>query len=282
MCEGSDRGVDRRTAADRTKTIDLHRRLDPGAPKGAVKLIGRAGGALGGFGVNEFQFADAISRSPFLRERPFEADAELLQGGGVGAENELGIAHLEVAHDWEENVGRQIPGNARQKIGECLVRGRAKSGRQLGLLSIVSDVDDCGAPDRFHRDHRYLRLGRNFNRLYPDDGNIKAHILIRLRRFNDNSFATGQGSAALNCLIRSFESFNGEDRPVFHDDRLSDVERSDLACNFPAEGNVLLLPARKLFPGDESRSRQELFHEHGRGQQGDPDFVQLQRNCTEN
>src|SRR4029453_18601678 len=93
----------------------------------------------------------------------------------------------------------------------------------------------------FNSDDAHSRFSSDTNCSDPDYWHVEAHVLIRFADFDHDCAFTRKRSTALDSLICSFQSFDGNDRAVFDDDCLPDIESRDFLCDIPAKLNVVLL-----------------------------------------
>src|SRR5207253_786654 len=74
--------------------------------------------------------------------------------------------------------------------------------------------------------------------------NVEAHFLIWLGYLDHNCAFSRERAAALDRVVRSFESFNRQDGSVFDDNGLADVEPRNFLRDTPAKIDIILFGAR--------------------------------------
>ena len=127
----------------------------------------------------------------------------------------------------------------------------------------------------FDGDGTHFRLPCDAQSFGANDGNIETHILIRLRHLDHDRVLLAEQTAPPDCFIRAFKSFYREDRPAFHDDGLTDVERAKLFRNLKSEVNVFFFGLFEFRAGNVPGRREEMIEKGRGGQELDVDFREL-------
>ena len=94
-------------------------------------------------------------------------------------------------------------------------------------------------PSRFDGDHAQMRFRRHLDRRDTDDRHVEAHVLAGLGDFHHDRVLSTKRAAAFDRLVRALETFHRQDRPVFHDYGLADVEPAHFPCDLKAERDVV-------------------------------------------
>src|SRR5207249_3276122 len=89
-------------------------------------------------------------------------------------------------------------------------------------------------------------------------------------------------AAAFYRFVCAFESFDRNNRSIFHDDSLSNVESCDFLRDLPAKIDIRLLATREFWAGDQASGRKKLFEKSGGRQKIDTNFRQLVSYRSEN
>src|SRR5438093_13719771 len=97
-----------------------------------------------------------------------------------------------------------------------------------------------------------------------DNGNIEAHILVRLGDFDHDSALARKQAAAFDRVVCAFERLDRYDRSVIHDHSLANVESCNFLRYLPAKLDIFFFAMRKLWSRDQSRGRNGIF-EKSRG-----------------
>ena len=97
----------------------------------------------------------------------------------------------------------------------------------------------------------------------PDRGEsggrqVKTKILPRFSHFDDDRLLLGQGSAAQNCCVGSFNRLDGKDRTVSDYHTLTNIKFTYGSGVLPAEFNILPLFFRWFFPGNNPCGKEQM------------------------
>ena len=80
---------------------------------------------------------------------------------------------------------------------------------------------------RIHRQRRRADVAQHVNCAHADDGNIEAHVLIRLGDLHQPYAGAGQLPGAAQHLVGALHRLDRDDRAVFHRHGLADIEGGD-------------------------------------------------------
>ena len=73
---------------------------------------------------------------------------------------------------------------------------------------------------------------------------------MRFSDFDHDAAFARERAAAFDRVVGTFESFDRDDRSVFHDHGLSNVEAGNLLRDLPAKIDIFFLATTELWSGD--------------------------------
>src|SRR5436190_9318218 len=97
-----------------------------------------------------------------------------------------------------------------------------------------------------------------------DYWHVEPHILVRLGDFDHDGIPASQSAASLDGFIRSLETLYRQDRSVFHDNGLPDIEPADFPGDLETQSDIVFFTPGQFPPGDQAGRRQTIFQERSR------------------
>ena len=112
--------------------------------------------------------------------------------------------------------------------------------------------------------------GPGFEGEGSDDRHVEAEILVGFGDFDRDGLSATHEGTTFDCVVGSFEAFDGEDGAIADDDSLSDVEAADFFGDAQAENDVFVRAAARFGSGKVAFRGKEFVEVGGGGEEFDP------------